>query len=184
MKSILYERLLESSGSPKYGKNRGDIETKIYDFYHDENAVNHFDPNDDDPQRRHHYDDEDQRELDALADSGEFASGDSNMDTDNAWESEGRYHQRIEYDKRKRNYGAGTAYKGKDNTNVFVDDATKAADNDYEDELERASTAKDYFTPQRYAKGARMHSVRHPGSARPELVDYDPDSDPKAKWYD
>lgn len=44
MRSILFERLLESEDkAPKYGKNRGDVETKSYGFYHDEADVNHFD---------------------------------------------------------------------------------------------------------------------------------------------
>lgn len=187
MRSILFERLLESEDkAPKYGKNRGDVETKSYGFYHDEADVNHFDPNDDNPQYAHHYDGEDQRELEALVDSGEFAGEDPSIDTDDEWISKKTrdWHDAVNYDKRSKDYGLGTSYKGSKNTDAFSDRATKAVDDDYENELKRASKSKNYFTKQRYAKGVRMHSLRNPGGARPELVDYDPDSDPNVKWYD
>lgn len=180
MRSILFERTLKLDNDgklPKYGRNRGDIDTKLYDFYNDEADVEHLDSSSDE---------EDRRELQALVDSGEFADENPNMDTDNEWESKktGYYHPKVEYDKRKKNYGLATAYKGSKNTDAFSDAATRAADDKYEDDLRWSSSAKSYAAKSRYPKGAKMHALRNPGGVRPELVDYDPDSDPNVKWYD
>lgn len=104
------------------------------------------------------------------------------LDNDDKLPKYGR--NRGDIDKRKKNYGLATAYKGSKNTDAFSDAATRAADDKYEDDLRSSSSAKSYAVKSRYPKGAKMHALRNPGGVRPELVDYDLDSDPNVKWYD
>lgn len=140
---------------------------------------------------------EDERELNALSDTGEFADVDPRIDTDEEYyDKDGIFHPKVDYDRRKRSYNNFDFYKGQDNTpygdwlrrqRSGVSNATDKADDTYGYGLDvnyPDLDVTDHVESERRHAQAINRAAKNPGTPRPELVDYDPDDDPNVKWYD